>query len=327
MLGRNAGNASRRRWGAVSARAAVLAATTLLAPLVVGAASLAQAGASPPTGISVAVTTDNTGLGGAVPDVLVQAGAPFTLTVNLTPAGTSFNKDTVLDLTPTGSSLHGTFSPATITMRAGVSQASFPVSYSAADNGVRLKASVASPKTKVAPGQSASFDVVATLVRLARGDPQFPTGVGVGDAGCSSSTSEPECGIVVLPQDINSPAGALTLGRCTADLNCTPGSQVVQFVADLGTRYDTFHPATLIFRCSKQLCRNTNNGIQAFTLKVSQSASGPLNRVSQPCIAKGVADNGLHNGDTFCTDYVQSRRDSGALLLYLLFTQDMRGST
>jgi len=303
----------------------VLAAVVLLAPLVVGAVT-AQAAGSAPTGISVAVATDNTGLGGAVPDVLVQAGAPFTLTVDLKPPGASFNKDTVLDLAPVGSGLHGTFSPSTITMPARVSHASFPVSYSAADNGVRLKASVDEPKSKVAPGMSASFDVVATLLRLAKGNPQFKTGVGVGDAGCSRGTSEPECGIVILPNDINSPAGALTLGRCTDGLNCTPGSQIVQFVADLGMRYDKFHPATLIFRCSKQLCRNTNNGIQAFTLKVSQDVSGPLHD-SRPCIAKGVADNGLNNGDTFCTDYVQSRRDNGDLLLYLLFQHDMRGST
>jgi len=105
----------------------------------------------------------------------------------------------------------------------------------------------------------------------------------------------------------------------------------VQFIADLGSRYTPQAPATLIFRCSKSLCRATNNGIEGFTLKVSQEATGPLDRVSQPCIAKGIADNGLINGpgagDTFCTDYVQSRRSEGDLLLYLLFTGDMRGST
>src|SRR5262245_50566259 len=123
MRSHNAGNASRRRrWaGWVSVRA-VLAAVVLLAPLVVGAVT-AQAAGSAPTGISVAVATDNTGLGGAVPDVLVQAGAPFTLTVDLKPPGASFNKDTVLDLAPVGSGLHGTFSPSTITMPARVSHA------------------------------------------------------------------------------------------------------------------------------------------------------------------------------------------------------------
>jgi hypothetical protein len=320
-------NPSRRRW-----RAALLAATALLASALVGVAAPAQAHGTDPTAISVAVTTDNSGLGGAVPDVLVQAGDQFTLTISLLPHGATFHKSTVLDLTPSlePSVLgrpHGTFNPSKITMPAGVSHASFAVAYSAADNGVVLTATVDSRYSTVTSGRSAPFDVVATLLEAARGDPQFKTGLGVGDSSCAKGTSEPECGIVVLPNDISSAAAALTLGRCTVDLKCTSGSQVVQFVADLGTRYSKLHPATLIFRCSKALCRNRNNGIKNFTLKVSQSATGPLNRVSQPCIAKGIADNGLGNGDTFCTDYVQSHRDSGDLLLYLLFTQDMRGST
>jgi hypothetical protein len=300
--------------------------------LVLGVTARAQAHGNDPTGISVAVTTDNSGLGGAVPDVLVQAGAQFTLGVSLTPYGATFHHATVLDLTAgldatVGGSPHGTFNPSTVTIPAGVSHASFAVAYSAADNGVVLTASVDSPSSNVQPGKSAPFDVVATLLKVAKGDPQFKTGVGVGDSSCAKGTSEPECGIVVLPNDITSSAAALTLGRCTADLHCTDGSQVVQFVADLGTRYSRQHPATLIFRCAKDLCRNSNNGIKNFTLKVSQSADGPLGRVSKPCIAKGIADNGLDNGDTFCTDYVQSHRSGGDLLLYLLFTQDMRGST
>ena len=107
------------------------------------------------------------------------------------------------------------------------------------------------------------------------------------------------------------------------NLGCTRGSQVVQFIADLGSRY-TPGAGRADLPLFKSLCRATSNGIEGFTLKVSQSATSPLDRVSQPCIAKGIADNGLNNGDTFCTDYVQSRRSEGDLLLYLLFTGDMR---
>ncbi|HEY3713262.1 MAG TPA: hypothetical protein VGL39_01950 [Jatrophihabitantaceae bacterium] len=330
MRHRNAAISPWHRLGIVA-----LAALGLVVPLAVGTISTAQATASAPTGVNVVASTANGGLGGAVPTVLVQAGSAFTLAVSLSPDGATFNKDTTLSLTPSldpavGGSPHGSFSPSPITFPAGVSSQSFSVSYSAVDNGVILTASVAAKgKTGgVTPGSTAPFDVLSTLLPLAKGNPQFADGVGVGTAGCTQATTEPECGTVVLPNDIESSNAALSLGKCTANLGCTSGSQVVQFIGDLGTRYTPQTPATLIFRCDKQVCRNSNNGVKGFTLKVSQSATGPLDHVSQPCAAKGVADNGLNNGDTFCTDYVQSHRDnSGDLLLFLLFTQDMRGST
>jgi len=83
-------------------------------------------------------------------------------------------------------------------------------------------------------------------------------------------------------------------------------------------------PALLIIRCSKKQC--LGKGLNSYTLKVSFSATGPLNLVSAPCVSKGVAQDA--SGNNFCTDYVQSHRDNaGDLLLYVLFTQDMRGST
>jgi hypothetical protein len=310
---------------------ALFAAVCFVLPLAVGTSATADPTVIAPTGISVAASTDTSGIGGAVPTVLVQAGGQFTLTVTLSPAGATFHKDTALDLAATldpaiGGSPHGSFSPSTITFPADVSSQPFQVSYSAADNGVILTASVAAKgrSSGVAPGSTAPFDVVSTLLTLTKGNPQFASGVGVGNADCGSSTTEPECGIIVLPNDIASDRAALSLGRCSTSLGCTSGSQIVQFIADLGTNYTRQAPATLIFRCSKQLCRNTNNGIRAFTLKVSQEATGPLNQVSPPCADKGI----VNDGATFCTDYVQSHRDNaGSVLLYLLFTKDMRGST
>jgi len=307
---------------------AVLAVFGLVLPLLTGAIPAARATVIAPTGITAVASTDNEGLGGggAVPAVLVQAGATFTLTVSLTPDGAVFNKDTPLNLTPTlaaGGSPRGSFSPSQITFPQNVSSQSFSVSYSAVDNGVRLTASVmAKGKLSGLSGMTDPFDVLSTVLPLAKGNPQFGSGVGVGNNACGDNTTEPECGIIVLPNDIESSKAALTLGKCTPDLNCTPGSQIVQFIADLGTRYTRDAPATLIFRCSKQLCRNTNNGIRSFTLKISQLAAGQL-EVSPPCAVKGI----VNDGAAYCTDYVQSRRDnSGALLLYLLFIHDMRGS-
>ena len=296
----------------------------LLASMAVGTGS-AHGTTIAPTGLNVSASTANLGLGGAVPNVLVQAGDPFTLTVKLIPDGATFNKDTPLSLTASidpsvGGQPQGTFSPSTVTFPGGVSSATFSVSYSAVDNGVILTAS-APKNTKVTSGSTQPFDVLKTVVSLSQGKIS-PGGVGVGDQNCGDGTDEPVCGIVVLPNDIQSPNGALTLGKCTSNLGCTSGGQVVQFVADLGTLYPATSPAELIFRCSKQLCRNTNNGIKSFTLKVSQSATGPLDQVSQPCLTKGVVNDGV----TFCTDYNQSHRDNaGDLILVLLFTKDMRG--
>jgi hypothetical protein len=322
------------------ARLAAIVPTHLLRILacavVIGAAIAAPpAGAAPapaPAGISAAASTDNSTLGGglAVPAVLVAADSPFVLTVTLTPAGATFNTDTKLSLTASlasGAHPGGSLSPASIVMPAGVNSAQFSVSYSAVENGVQVTVSVAKASGKISqvtPGTTAAFDVLKTVEIFPATEPSLGTGLGVGDAGCTSDSTEPECGTVVLPRGFSSQNGALSLGACTSDLGCTAGSQVVQFIADLGSAYSPQDPATLIIRCSKQLC--AGKAVSSYTLKVSFSATGPLNLVSAPCATKGVALDAA--GNTFCTDYVQSHRDNaGDTLLYLLFVHDFRGST
>ena len=284
-----------------------------------------------PTGISAMASTDNSNLGGAVPDVLVIAGSPFTLTVTLSPAGAAFNTSTSLNLTAslaTGGRTAGTLGPTSVIMPAGVNSATFAVAYSAVDNGVQVTVAVAKTNGKlsqVVPGTTSPFDVLKVLETFSSDNPQLVTGLGVGNADCTAASTESECGTLVLSHGFSSPGGALSLGACTPDLGCTSGSEVVQFIANLGTSYGPpADPALLIIRCSKKQC--LGKGLNSYTLKVSFSATGPLNLVSAPCVSKGVAQDA--SGNTFCTDYVQSHRDNaGDALLYLLFTQDMRGST
>lgn len=305
-------------------------------------AAKAPAGAGPPpapTGISATAATDNSALEGAVPAVVVAAGSPFTLTVTLTPANAAFNNDTTLSLNASlasGGSPGGSLSPASIVMPGGVNSRTFSVSYSAFDNGVRVTVSVAKANGKigqVTPGTTAPFDVLKTLKTFSASDSSLGTGLGVGNDGCSQNTTESECGVLVLsngfaqtcqtPDRVTGCSGALSLGACTPDLGCTAGGQVVQFIADLGTKYSSTSPALLIIRCAKQQCRGS--GVNSYTLKVSFSATGPLNIVSAPCVNKGVALDAA--GHEWCTDYVQSHRDNaGDLLLYLLFVNDVRGS-
>ena len=311
---------------------AVLIGAAIAATIPAGATA-----APAPTDISAVASTDNSTLGGgdAVPAVLVAAGSrfTFTLTVTLTPAGATFNTDTTLSLTASlasGANPGGSLSPASIVMPRGVNSAQFSVSYSAVDNGVQVTVSVAKTTGKISlvtAGHTAPFDVLKTVKRFGHTDSSFS--VGIGSADCTQATTEPECGVLILPNGFASQEGALSLGACTPDLGsppdgCTPGSQVVQFIADLGSAYRPANPATLIIRCSKQLC--AGKGISSYTLKVSFSASGRLAE-SAPCASKGVALDAAGN-NTFCTDYVQSHRDNaGDVLLYLLFTHDMRGST
>jgi hypothetical protein len=212
-------------------------------------------------------------------------------------------------------------------MPRGANSAQFSVSYSAVDNGVQVTVSLAKAPGKVhpvVPGSTAPFDVLKTVEIFPFTDPSIRVGRGVGDAECTQDTTESECGVIILPNGFASQDGALSLGACTSVLGCTAGSQVVQFIADLGTDYSPTNPATMIIRCSKQLCKG--KGVSSYTLKVSFSATGPLNLVSAPCTTRGVALDAA--GNTFCTDYVRSHRDNaGDLLLFLLFVHDMRGST
>lgn len=310
----------------IGALSAIMASLVVLLGLAtagpVGATTVAA------TGIAASASTPNAGLGGAVPTVLAAVGTPITLTVTLSPPGASFTKDTSLGVTATlasGGSPHGSFSPSTVTLPAGVTSAQFAVSYSAPDNGViATVGTVKSNPNSPTPGSTAPFDVLKVLRTFASGDPALQTGLAVGNANCSSATTESECGTLFLSKGANSPNGALSLGACTPDLGCTAGSEVVQVVADLGTLYSPQAPAQLVIRCVKSQC--PGKGVNNYTIKASFAASGPLSTVLQPCASKGVALDAA--GNQFCTDYVQSHRDNaGDLLLYVLFVQDFRGST
>ena len=137
--------------------AALSAVVALVAAAGIGVASHAAATYYPvlPTGIAVNVSTPNTGLGGAVPDVLVQVGQPMNVTISLLPAGSAFQDDTDLDLTPTlfgGGTPAGAFDPATVTLPAGVTSQTYAVSYSAVDNQVVVNVAVASTSALTSEG-------------------------------------------------------------------------------------------------------------------------------------------------------------------------------
>ena len=133
----------RRRFAPESARVAVGATCSPLVAAGAMAAVPAQGTTQPPrpTAITATASTDNAGLGGAVPQVLVEAGDPVDLTVTLQPTGAAYKFNTPLTLSASlesGDPTHGTLSPATVVMPAGANTATFSVTYSAVDNGVQI---------------------------------------------------------------------------------------------------------------------------------------------------------------------------------------------
>jgi hypothetical protein len=255
----------------------------------------------------------------AVPDVLVQQGAPFSVQVTLSAGGApaAFNKDTPLTLTAPGP---GVLSPSTVTMPGGASTFTFTgISYSTFTNGVTVTAS-GGKKSTAASTPSNTFDVLQTL-KTDAASPHVSFQDGAGPTRCATATAaDPVCGVVVLPNGSNSDV-LLSSGSC-AGIGCNVKGTVTQVIADLTSQplYSNSSPATLIIKCYRTVCGQ--GGVNKYTAAASLSASGALTTVPA-CPAKGT----LGTTQDFCTDYVQSTRsNSDQLLLFVLFDRDFRGS-
>jgi len=314
----------RRLFSLICALLAVVA--LLLAPSTAQAKGGAS-GAITPTGVTVTLATTQAGLSGAVPGVLAQAGiTPITLLLTLTPSGAVFNQDATFALDVSlvgGATPSGLLSLGQVVLPAGQTSLTSTVTYSAVDNGV-----IVSPRLTGRLAKSYALNAVAgdsfdSLKRLSIA----PAGAGpvlVGSATCATGGPDLECATVSLPNGSTSANAATAVGTCTAILQCPPGSEVVGFIANLGTTlYTRDAPAQITIRCAKVRCGQ--GGVNSYKVKMTFDATGPLYITSLPCVAKGVADDG--QGHLWCTDYVASRRDgSGELLLVVNVLRDYRGA-
>lgn len=310
--------------------------TRRLAALLAGLFALAVVALTPPmaaadpptspTGVVVSLETTQDGLGGAVPTVLAEAGVtPIQLTLTVTgPEDPKFKKDATFALDVSlaaGGTPHGTVSPDEVVLPAGAASTTVTITYSAVDNGVvitpRLTGHLAK-KHELTATAGAPFDSLKQLNITAAG----PGPTTVGSTACTEETADLACVTVVLPKGTESSHAATTVGACTPELQCPAGSVVVGFFADLGTLYTQDAPAQIVIRCDQSRCGN--GSIHDYVVKMSFDPSGPLDITSQPCVAKGVADDGL--GNDFCTDYVSSSRHQGDLLLVVNVTRDYRGA-
>jgi hypothetical protein len=317
-------------------RAAATAALLLVAGLFAASVATPSDAAPPsttiPPSLLVSVSTDNSALTGplgaptdAVPTVLTAkntATIDVTITVN---DGTELTKGTVINLTPVRADTAkpvGSFDPGTFTVPTKGSTFTFPVAYTAAEDGIALRAALKkTTSTSPQPGQSAFFDVLETLKLTPKGDSSFETGLGADT--CTSTSNVSVCGVVYLPHGIGSAFAALSSGVCSAE-GCTGGKEV-QFIAGLESSagvniYSPDDPATLVLQCDKSRCKG--KGVSSYKAFASLSATGPLAEVPA-CVSKGVIQAGV----PFCTDYVSSHRDNaGDVLLHVLFFTDMRGT-
>lgn len=311
----------------------VAAALMLLVGMLAAGFGAAFAAPTSPPSLVVTAGTDNSALTGAptnaIPGVLAAKGStPITITVSLSD-GTELSRGLVLDLTPVrqdGTRPAGSFSPSSYTVPVKGVTTVFTVTYSAAEDGIALKATVhKANSTSPTPGQTAFFDVLESLRVTPKAD--VPTN-GFGADTCNTSSNVSVCGVVYLPRGITSAAAALSSGVCS-DIGCSGGKEV-QFIAGLsdtnGDLYSRTNPATLSLQCDKSRCGG--KGVSSYTAYASLSATGALTAVPA-CAAKGVIQETDANGNPlfFCTDYVSSHRDNaGDVILEVLFFKDMRGT-
>jgi len=165
------------------------------------------------------------------------------------------------------------------------------------------------------------------------------------DQNCGAPTLvNPTCGRLLLPNGANSDdLVIMSVGSCDGlvvddptdpddPTGCKTAGAVEALVitavanlkgADGKSLYRNTSPATLIIACDKALCRETANGVPKIPVIYTVDNTGPLDKVAQPCPAKGVIGE---DQDGVCVDYVSSSRSQGDLYLYLLFNIDMRGS-
>jgi hypothetical protein len=291
---------------------------------VVGTSAPANAAPTKASLDIVSIADTGSGLGGPVQNrpfsvavrVLDSSGQPTTVTQATTIVLEEVSGPGVLGGTTTA-----------VIPRNGSSATISGATYSQFANGVVLRVR-ASSGVNLAPDQ-VTVEVALTSV----GADAFPRrSQGVTDSSCVAPTAlVPNCGQLLLP---NGASGHVTLsvGSCDGLGPCKTGdgadALVVTAIANFkdaqgNPLYSNTSPATLIIACDKALCRETANGVPKIPVIYTLDNTGPLDKVAQPCPAKGVIGNDQQG---VCVDYVSSSRSQGDLYLHLLFNIDMRGS-
>jgi hypothetical protein len=203
--------------------------------------------------------------------------------------------------------------------------------YSELANGVTLSVRVDSG-VDLAPDEV----TVEVALRAAGANASLGTSLTLTDPNCAAPTAlVPNCGQFILPNGANGHV-TVSVGSCDgldedpnspAEIECRAGALVVTAIGNLkkdngDPLYTKNSPATLVWACDKDLCRETANGVPKLPLFFTLNNAGPLEQVARGCPAKGV----IGDDQVACVDYVSSSRNKGDLYLHLLFVADMRCS-
>jgi hypothetical protein len=315
--------AARRSWHARTTLFAT-AAAMLVTALLPSVAAQAAAALPAPTQLRAWVTSDiaapcsPSGTCGN-PGVLTVQNTAFTLHVSLTDdtgAAAAFNKDTNLALSATPGAQF--LSPTSVGMGKGLSEQSFPVTYSTYANNVVIQVSYSARKGGFS-GNTAAFNVLQTLETFGgQAGVGFQHGIGPDDCATVSSTN-PVCGILVLPNGSNTDV-LLSSGSCVG-VGCNTKGTVTQFIGDITGLYSKTNPATLILKCNRTVCGR--GGVSQLVGVAADSQMTGALLTAAPCPAK----NTIGADQRFCTDQVQNvRLNADDSLIYILFADDFRAS-
>jgi hypothetical protein len=199
--------------------------------------------------------------------------------------------------------------------------------YSQFANGVVLRVRAASG-VNLDPHQV----TVEVALKAAGADATAGDPLNLTDPDCAAPTGTVStCGQFLLP---NGASGHVTVsvGSCEGlngppGIECRSGALLVTAIGNLKDEdgeplYTKDSPATVVFACDKDLCRETANGVPKLPLFYTLNNTGPLEKEAGPCPAKGV----IGQNQDACVDYVSSSRSRGDLYLHLLFVADARCS-
>ena len=278
------------------------------------------AAAAPPTNANIVITsvTDQ-----ADPSITTAiAGQPFDVAVELRDnAGNLYavNNDTTISLNVSGgtANLQGN---TTGTIPKGASATTIQGSIYPKVENVTLKAS----GFKLATGEW-FLSVQKQAVGIAPStQPLTVTTCGPGDP----SSSNPICAEVTFHNGTGGASGwfgvaacrnfNVDTGRCLVDVSLF--SAIIDLPSGLYTQTD---PLKVLWKCDKSVCetgkKGPSSGVPFNTLFV-QLVDGEPFVPSPACPSKGT----IGEDQQFCTDYVESNRSAGDLILPVLFAIDWR---
>ena len=228
-----------------------------------------------------------------------------------------------LQVSVSGSSLASTSRTSLVVTKGRTSAVLDGIVLAAPGNGVVLTVAAVAPRQEVAnviSGSSAAVDVAKDFTSV--GDIDGKAGVTVSRDGVGATCSLADrltCVDLTLPADDgNGDAAFFSTGVCDRVVGVCRSGDLMQVLAAFDL--DRTTPAVFTIKCAKSLCGN--GSIQRNKVYASASGQGALTE-APACSRKGVLDE----GQLFCVDYVQARRDgAGITYLPVLMPRDARFS-